>query len=133
MDTKVSSTVVPTCSERKTSASRERLRCSPTVRNRGHRSLLNRPAVITPSSTLAVSSSSVTSPAARVAYHRPGPCRSIVIAAAYRGCLRRPARDGHRLAVVVHQPGRQAKPGQPADRAPPAPYPPPPARAPPHP
>ena len=79
METNVSSTVVPTCKVRNTSTSSEMLRCSPTLRNRGHRSLLNRPAVITPSSTLAVSSSSVTSPAARVAYHMPGPCRSMTI------------------------------------------------------
>src|SRR6516225_8061664 len=113
MDTNVSSSVALTCRMRNTSASSEMLRCSPAVRNRGHRSPLSRPAVITPSSTLAVSSSSVTSPAARVVYHRPGPCRLMAIGAVARGCFRGPACDGHRLAAMAHQPGREAEPGQP--------------------
>src|SRR5262249_29560279 len=75
MDTKVSITVVPTCSATKTTTSSERLRCRPTVRNRGQLPLVNRPVVRIPSRTLAVSRSSVTRPVALVAYHRAGPLR----------------------------------------------------------
>jgi hypothetical protein len=71
----VSITVVPTCSARNASTSSEMLRCRPWVKNLGQFALANRPAVRMPSSTLTVSSSSssVTRPVARVAYHRPGP------------------------------------------------------------
>src|SRR6267154_594396 len=116
MDTNVSSTVVPTCNARTTNTSREMFRCRPAVRNRGHRSLLNRPAVITPTSTLAVNSSSVTSPAARVAYHMPGPCRSTGSTELPGRSRRRagwPASHDLRGAVVAYQPRGQAGPGQP--------------------
>src|SRR5215470_1594181 len=52
-------------------------RCRPTVRNRGQFSLAKRPAVTIPSSMVPVSSSSVTSPVARVAYQRAGPLRAV--------------------------------------------------------
>ena len=75
MEVYVSITIVTMCRARKTRTSRDRLRCRPTVTNRGHLSPANRPAVSTPSRTLQVSSSMVTRPAARVAYQRPGPWR----------------------------------------------------------
>jgi len=80
MDTNWSTTVVPTCSARNTRTSRERLRCRPTVRNRGQLLVpANRPVVRTPSSTAAVSRSIVTRPVALVAYHRAGPWRKALM------------------------------------------------------
>src|SRR6516164_9347191 len=86
------------------------LRCRPWDRNRGQFPLANRPAVMTPSSTLTVSRSMATRPVARVSYHRPGPWKSRLILAPG------PAGGGDDRPVVADQPGGQVQAFQPADR-----------------
>src|SRR5205807_2576803 len=116
-------TVVVTCSARNASTSSDTFRCRPWDRKRGQLARANRPAVSSPSSTLTVSSSRVTRPVARVAYHRPGPCRSMLISVrplsfpGTRGSATRPASHGDDGAVPPDEAGGQAESVQPADRA----------------
>src|ERR1700682_2213503 len=58
------------CRPRNTSVIKERLRCRPVVRKRGHVADCTRSAERMPSTTEALSRTSVTAPAPRVVYHR---------------------------------------------------------------
>src|SRR5215469_14886478 len=64
-----SRTVVTTCTATNATASSEMLRCSWAVNSRGHVGVANRAVPATPSTTVAVSSTSAITPVARVAYH----------------------------------------------------------------
>ena len=68
MGTKPSSTMVDTWMPTKASTSSDRLRCRATTTNRGSRDHDHPTEVTTPSSSEAVSSNSVTTPAPRVRY-----------------------------------------------------------------
>src|SRR5262249_51662460 len=133
-----SMTTTETCSTSSDTLISDRLRCSPSVTNRGQRGEATRPAVSRPSTTVAVNRTSRTKPLLRDRYHNvllpiscaatgrfaalmPGPRRhrgaggALLRRDSRRHPLRcrRPAGDGVNGPVRGDQPGGQRTGGQP--------------------